>query len=88
MVETSSWASGIQALFRGFGDDRFLQSTAGDLLHGDATVDLETGIRNGNSAVVEHVHSINPVTKARRTNPPWEVIKKSSIIIRGYVYQI
>ena len=35
---------------------------------GNGNIDIETRFRNGNSSVVEHVHSINSVTKERRPN--------------------
>ena len=62
---TSSYACEIQAAFRCFGDARFLKISPSEL-RANENVDIETRIRNDNSIVVEHVHSINSVTKERR----------------------
>ena len=59
---------GIQALCHGFDTARFVTSMLSELLFGNGNVDLRTMIRNDNPSVVEHVHSINPVTKERILN--------------------
>ena len=46
----------------------FLKSTLSELLFRNGNIDIETRIRNDNSSVVEHVHSINAVAKGRRLN--------------------
>ena len=52
-------------MFRGFDAARFLKSALEELLFGNENVDIETRIRNDNSSVVAHVHSIGPIAKER-----------------------
>ena len=68
MEATSSYAGEIRAAFRGFPTTRFLKSTLSELMFGNGNVGISPRIRNDNSSVVEHVHSINAVTKERRSN--------------------
>ena len=46
----------------------FVKSTISELLFGNDNVDIETRILNGNSSVVEHVHSINYVANGRTSH--------------------
>ena len=65
-VETSSYAGEIQDLFLGFDTSRCLKITLSGLSFGNGNIATETRIRNDNSGVVEHAHSINSVANERR----------------------
>ena len=67
-VETSSYSGKIEDSFLGFDTARFVKSTLYGLVSGNGIVEIETSTRNDNSSVVEHVHSINSVTKERRSD--------------------
>ena len=45
------------------------------LLIGNGNIEIEAGIRNDNSSVVEHIHSINSVAKERGLTGSLEVIE-------------
>ena len=68
MEATSSYAGEIRAAFRGFPTTRFLKSTLSELMFGNGNVGISPRIRNDNSSVVEHVHSINAVRQGRMFN--------------------
>ena len=65
---TSSYGGEIQSAFRGFDTARFVKSTLSGLICGNENVAIETRMRNGKPIVVEHLRSINPITKERRQN--------------------
>ena len=66
-MATPSYSVGIQAAFRGFDTARFLKSTIVGL-YGNWDVDIETGVRNDNPIVLEHVRPTNSVTKGSSLN--------------------
>ena len=68
MVSTSSYAVELQDESRGIDTSRFVRGTLGSLMLGNGNAETETIIRNDNPIVVEHVHSLNSVTKGRRSN--------------------
>ena len=51
-------------------------------------MEIETRIRNDNSSVVEHVHSINAVAKGRRLNGFLESNSEELETRPGYPYLI
>ena len=65
MLSTYSCAGGIQDARRGFDTTRFVKSSPAELLLGNENVDVGTIIRNDNSIVVEHVHSVNSIAEER-----------------------
>ena len=65
-VAASIYSGEMQAAMRGPGAARFLKTTLEELLFGNGDIGIEARIRNGNSSVVEHAHSINSVEKDRR----------------------
>ena len=68
MIATSSYAGGIRDVLHGVDTARSLKSMSSGLLFGNANVEIATRIRNDNPSVVEHVHSITPAAKERRSN--------------------
>ena len=68
MAATSSYAVEIQAAYRGFDTSRFVKSALSEIMSGNENVEIVARIRNDNPSVVEHVRSINSVSKARRLN--------------------
>ena len=53
-------------MFHGLYRALFLKSMLSELLDVDENVDIVARIRNDNSSVVDHVHSIKSVTRGRR----------------------
>ena len=65
-VATPRYEGGIQAAFHGFDTARLLKSTLGGMVFGNENIEVVARIRNDNSSVAEHVHSINSIAKGRR----------------------
>ena len=79
-VATSSCEGEASDAFRGGDTARFLKS----MLRGVSIWEWESRYRNDNPGFVEHVHSINSVTKGRRLNGFYGVIEKSRKLIPGW----
>ena len=65
MAATSSFPGAMRESRHGFDASILFKSSLSDFLFGDGNSGVETEVRNGNSCVVEHVHSINSVKGER-----------------------
>ena len=88
-ISTCGYAGQIQDAFRVCDTYLLLTSVLSEFIFGNGNVALATRIRKDNSVVVEHVHSINSVTKERRLDgllesredpetDPWLALSKTA----------
>ena len=68
MVDTYSYAGGIQAARYGFDKALPLKILVAKLLFSNANADVETSVRNDNSSLVVHVRTIKSLGNGRILN--------------------
>ena len=79
-VSSSRYDGEIKDVSRGCDTAHFFKSMLTELLFGNGNVDIGARIRNDNSSVVEHVHSINSFKKERRLNGFLESNRGESLV--------